>query len=136
MRHAYSQSDRSSDHPGGGELMTKQSHKDECDVNLIVARHLEIGGVITPQEFNEEIVVLPENFDYKEALDALNAADEAFMKLPAEIRSAHDNNPGNLLNHLDSKAFLSGEVDIKGVARQPEVDPEASKPAEPTPDAQ
>lgn len=138
MRHGYSDSDRSTDHPGGGKSMTRQNHKEECDINTIVERHLEVGGVITPMEFSDKVVVLPENFDYHEALNSVIAADEAFMQLPADIRTAHENDAGKLLDHVASKPFIDGDVDIYGepiaVApvepATPSVDPVTPDPAQ------
>ena len=132
IRHAYSPSDRSTDAKGGGKSMTRQEFTEECDINTVVERHLTVGGIITPQEFSEELVELPDNFDYKEALDAVTAADAAFLQLPADIRSAHENNPGNLLNHIESKEFQSGTVDIFGVEIRTEAPEQApQRPEEP-----
>ena len=119
MRHAYTESDRSTDHKGGGKSAAKQEFKDECDVNVIVQRHLQVGGLITPQEFSDELVTLPDNFDYHQALNAVIDAQEAFEKLPSELRTAHNNDPGSILAHLDSAEYRSGQVDAFGSPTQP-----------------
>lgn len=119
IRHAYSPSDRSTDFETVGKSATRQEFKEECDINVVVDRHLKIGGVITPQEFSEEMVVLPDNFDYHEALNAVIAADEAFGQLPADIRSAHDNDAGKFLKFTDSKDFVEGRLDIYGASIAP-----------------
>lgn len=113
LRHAYSPSQ------GGvttfqGKSKTKQSFKDECDVNNIVKRHYSPGGEFDVVKFSEAIVELPDNLNYHEALNQVIAADQAFLELPSEIRSVHENDPGKFLAFMESEPYLSRQVDLLG----------------------
>lgn len=76
-----------------GETMTKQSHKNETDINFIMSKY-QTTGVIghisnkTPQygEF--------EPISYQEALNAVIAAQDSFEALPAALRKRFANDPG------------------------------------------
>lgn len=72
--------------------LAKQSFKEECDINTIVER-FGIGyempqGVRAPfyGDFTEV-------GDFRSALDAVNAARESFMTLPADVRARFANDP-------------------------------------------
>ena len=111
--------------------MAKQQFKEECDVNIIVDRHLEMGGVINVQEFSDEVVELPDNFDYHEALNRVRKAQEAFELLPAELREAHNHDPASVLRLIDSKEFQDGLVDEFGNSKSSPTPADA--PADKTP---
>lgn len=135
IRHAYSPSEGGKMKPKGKSL-TRQSFKDETDVNQIIERHR---GPIPVAQFTDEIIEFPENFSYHEALNAVNGADEAFLTLPADLRAAHDNDPGRLIAHLESESYLSGTHDAFGVEITAESDsapfaePEPAEPASTVP---
>lgn len=69
-----------------------QSERDEVDINTIVRRFGLTGrlpdDVRLPQYGDFTGIT-----DYREALHAVMAADEAFMKLPAELRGRFHNDP-------------------------------------------
>lgn len=81
------------------EDKTQQQFAEEADINTIVRRFGLTGE-------------LPENIrvpqygdftgigDYKEALNAVRAADEAFMQMPADLRYKFSNDPQRLLEFL------------------------------------
>jgi len=88
---------------GTGELvpdpaavsMTKQSFKDECDINNIVKR-FEATGII--DHINQAhakglYTDLPEALDLQTGLNMIAQAEAAFMALPAAARSEFDNDP-------------------------------------------
>ena len=72
---------------------TQQNQREEADINTIVKRFGLTGqlpeNVRAPQygDFTEVI-------DYHTALNAVRAAEESFMEMPAEIRSRFNNDPG------------------------------------------
>lgn len=73
--------------------LTKQSFRDECDINTIVQRFGLTGelptGVRMPTYGDFED--LP---DYHQAMNAIRAADEAFYAMPADVRARFNNSPG------------------------------------------
>lgn len=84
----------------GTTLMTKQSFKDECDVNVVVRNHAQTGmwthlNPINPTYGNFALAT-----DLQEALAMVEYSETEFSKLPAEVRSACNNNPVELLQRL------------------------------------
>lgn len=79
--------------------LAQQNSKDECDINTIVRRFGLTGelpsNVRTPQ-YGDFI----EATDYHTSLNAVRAADAAFMELPAHIRSRFNNDAGALVDFV------------------------------------
>lgn len=82
----------------GGELVTKQSHKDECDINVIIRRHLDY-GVELPEAVEAQFLDTT-GMDFQESMNANRELQEAFMDLPADFRLSLGNDPGNYLDWL------------------------------------
>jgi len=84
---------RKTDHPGGGEMLTKQADKDSADINIIVRTYGTSNqfGNVNPNsplyQDNTQVV------DLIEATNLVNAAREEFMNLPAEVRALANNDP-------------------------------------------
>lgn len=85
------------------ESKTQQSFKDECDINTIVKRFGLTGEL--PQDYQ-----MPQSgdftgvSDYQSAMNAVRAAEEAFMAVPAEIRARFSNDPGKFMAFFDDPA--------------------------------
>lgn len=86
-----------------GSSKTKQSFKDESDINNIVSNFGLLGN--TPD------MPLPEHFgdftevtDYQTALNMVRQAGESFLTVPAHVRERFNNDPGVLM------AFLGQET--------------------------
>lgn len=99
--------------------MTQQQFADEADINTIVRRFGLTGEM-------PDNVKVPQYGDfrgienYQDAMNAVRAADEAFMELPAEIRYKFANDPQRLLEFVeDGKNF--DEAKKLGLLKEPEV---------------
>jgi len=136
-------------HPSGGPMLTKQSEKDSTDVNLIMDSWIHAGaavaghlnpGVGSYGDFSSGI-------DYHAALDAVKAADAAFMSLPPQVRSHVDNDSGKFLDLMfdpgrsdereklglaKPKAVVVPEK-VEKVPAQPVVDPPKGAVVDPAP---
>lgn len=82
--------------------MTKQSFKDECDINNIV-KAFQVTGIIA--HINEKAaqgayIDLPSALDYQESLNIALAAQASFDTLPASVRSRFDNDPAQFLEFM------------------------------------
>jgi phage internal scaffolding protein len=79
--------------------LAQQHARDESDINTIVKRFGLTGelpsGVRAPTygDFTDAM-------DYHASLNAVRAADEAFMQLPADIRTRFDNNAGAFVDFV------------------------------------
>ncbi len=85
-----------------GPGRTKQSMKDECDINLILARH-EKTGLLTPVDTRPAMFVDVSGVgDYREAIENVRNAEDLFMQLPSKVRAKFDNDPAEFLDFCSS----------------------------------
>lgn len=113
----------------GDEMITKQSFKDECDINTIMA-HYEKTGIITHMtETQGQYLDLPDSMDFQDALTLVSHASDAFDNLPSVLRDRYKNDPSLFLSALSDPAERSVLTEF-GVFRTP-VDSSASAPASP-----
>jgi len=87
--------------PSGGPLVTKQSHKAECDINNILSQFKKTGVINHISQLKPEYSELPDNIDYQSALNIQIQADEAFLQLPSVVRRYFNNDPAMLLAALN-----------------------------------
>lgn len=79
--------------------MTKQSFKDECDINSIVKKALR-NGLLPDGNVNPMYGDFSDVKDYQEGLNVVRRAEMQFKSLPAHIRSKFDNDPAKLLEFV------------------------------------
>lgn len=121
-----------------GESMTKQSFKDDCDVNRIMKRFQQTGIVDHVNKFAGDYgdyTDLPQS--YHEACNQVLEAESMFMSLPSTVRSHFDNDPGKFLAAVDGAAkgngFHENELRELGVLpRQSSGETGIDNPPEPT----
>lgn len=101
---------------------TQQQFAEESDINTIVRRFGLTGElpsqVRVPMEGDFVDVV-----DYQSALNAVIAADDAFMELPAAVRARFDNDPQKLMEFVADSKNLD-EARKLGIANAAPVLPE------------
>nr|QJB20722.1 MAG: internal scaffolding protein [Microvirus sp.] len=112
------------DQETGEELpsRTKQSFRDECDINNIMRRY-ETTGVIqhvagSVPEFGDYISEL----DFQQSMNAVLEAQELFAQLPARVRDRFGNDPAQML------AFLGDEKNKDEAIKLGLVNPPAAEP--------
>lgn len=80
--------------------LVDQSHKNMCDINIIMERYRKTG--MLPQ-FREKIPYFVDNTGIKsieEAHELVNEANYLFEQIPSHIRKLMDNNPANLVDFI------------------------------------
>lgn len=103
---------------------TQQHFAEECDINTIVRRFGLTGQLPTA-------VRMPTYGDfqnvptYQEAMNAIRAADEAFMEMPAEVRARFNNDPASFVD------FCSDPANKEEARKLGLVDKEEAAPAAP-----
>ncbi len=107
--------------------LAQQQFKEETDINEIVRRFGITGelpsGVRAPQYGDFTGV-----YDYHSALNAVIAAENAFMAMPAEIRTRFDNDPAKFVDFCSDESNREEAVKLGLVL--PNVAPsEAIQPA-------
>lgn len=81
----------------GDQLITKQSHKAECDITNILKQYQRTGIITHVQNARPTYQDLPSNVDYQAAMNLLIEADAAFLALPAKVRDHFNNDPAAFL---------------------------------------
>lgn len=98
------------------ESLAQQHMKDDVDINVILKRFAVTGelpsGVRAPQYGDYEGVT-----DYHSAMNAVRAAGEAFMKMPADVRSRFNNDAGAFVDFCSNpenrdEAIKLGLIDL------------------------
>ena len=111
--------------------LAQQHCKDECDINNIVARFGVTGEFPRPDHMPTygDFTGIS---DYRQALDAVMAADDAFMQLPAHIRERFDNDPALFVDFCssDDPAVRDEAVKLGLIEASIVSSPEVVKPAE------
>ena len=119
--------------PVGGPSMALQDAKDECDINMIIARHDRTGSwsgsmkipTAIPQFGDFDSVE-----DFQTAQDTILRAREHFASLPSHVRSRFDNDPVKLLEFVSDKSNLDEAVRLGLAVAPPDVvDASAQLPA-------
>lgn len=99
FRSAYSPRKRVAVTPRG-ESLTKQSFKDECDINILMSKYQATGMLdhLNPAEPRFADVSA---MDYQRAMDTVADARSLFHALPSAIRDRFGNDPQRLLEFAD-----------------------------------
>lgn len=103
----------------GTEDKAQQQFKDEVDINTIVRRFGLTGEMpdnYRPPQSGDFTGVT----DYQSALNALIAADEAFLEIPAEVRERFANDPQKLMEFLANDKNRDEAVKLGLVQPPPE----------------
>lgn len=75
-----------------GDGKTKQSFKDECDINKIMARFQQT-GLIDFVNNNQARYLDCDGVDYQNAMLTVANANSMFQQLPSSVRAFFENNP-------------------------------------------
>lgn len=82
--------------------LAQQHLAEECDINYIVERFGVTGQLPEAGAYTPTYGDFTGIGDYRQALDAVSAADAAFMALPANIRERFDNDPALFVDFCSS----------------------------------
>lgn len=119
-----------------GSEGAKQSMKDECDVNTILARYAKTGLLTPVTTMPQAFVDVSEIGDYRSALENVRQAGELFMQLPAHIRARFGNDAAMFLDFATDPANV-GEMRKMGMLpKEQETPVEAPEPPTPSEEAE
>jgi len=111
--------------PGEDEGLVQQHMRDECDINVIMARYATTGELTHIGGIAGEFGDFSEVLDYKTGLERLMEADALFMELPASIRDRFNNDPAKFLDFATNSANQD-ELRTMGLAPPLPAPPEPS----------
>lgn len=80
--------------------LTKQSFREECNINSIMARYEKTGlinHVVSRQPIFGDFSEIP---DYQTALNIVYTAEDQFLQLPAQLRKFFNNDPSFMLAYM------------------------------------
>lgn len=102
------------------ESQVQQQFKDDADINVIVKRFGLTGEL--PQAYRAPV---SGDFtgisDFHSAMNAVRAAEERFLQVPAELRKRFGHDPAQLIAFLDDEANRDEAVKLGLLPKPPEV---------------
>ena len=84
------------------DARTEQCHKDECDINKIIAKYDKTGVLTHVNTFEAKYEDLT-GLDYQTMLNTVAAANSMFEGLPSKIRNQFDNDPQKFITFMDDE---------------------------------
>jgi len=110
-----------------GEDMTKQSFKDECDINVIMKRYAATGILEHVREAAPRYLDAT-TYDYQAAMNLVAEANSLFAGMPSELRERFGNDPAKLLDFVHDPKNAQESVSLGFL--DPALLPEGVLPAE------
>ena len=113
--------------------MTKQSFKDECNINKIMAKFQKTGALNHYMKFAPEYGDATQ-VDYADALNVVANANTMFEELPSSIRKKFDNDPAKFLEFVqdEKNAAEMEELGLKNSSPVSNRDPEIATEEHPS----
>lgn len=96
----------------GENVVTKQSFKDECDVNRIMSRYEKSGLVSHVNRYQGKYGDFAFGYDYHEVMNRITSAEEMFLTLPSKIRAKFGHDVGLFLDFVNDKENYQEMVDM------------------------
>lgn len=115
------------------EGRTKQSFAEEANINSIMAKWERTGQMEHLSKGTPEYGDFSNVSDYQSAQASIIAADDAFLRIPAEIRRKMENDPQVFLAFMADPANHDEAREMGLLTPEPEPDPPEPNP--PTPPA-
>ncbi len=100
--------------------LTQQHFKDETDINNIL-RQFNITGLLPEQPLSPRYGDFTGIGDYHSAMNAVIAAEDQFMALPANLRARFENDPAQLIDFISDENNRS-EAEKLGLLELPKAE--------------
>jgi phage internal scaffolding protein len=98
--------------------LTQQHFKDECDINNIL-RQFNVTGLLPENPLSPRYGDFTGISDYHTALNQVIAAEDEFMRLPADLRARFENDPAQLIEFLENSNNKDEAIKL-GLVNKPE----------------
>jgi phage internal scaffolding protein len=108
---------------------TKQSFRDECDINNIL-RQFNVTGELRVGSVQPQYGDFSGITDYQSALNAVMAAQDSFLQLPAKVRAKFDNDPALFVEFASDEANRD-EMKAMGLLHEETAQAVVTSPSEP-----
>jgi phage internal scaffolding protein len=98
--------------------LAQQHYKDECDINNIL-RQFNVTGLLPENALSPRYGDFTGISDYQTALNQVIAAEDEFMRLPADLRARFQNDPAQLIEFIENSENKDEAIKL-GLVKQPE----------------
>ncbi len=98
-----------------GPGRTRQSMRDECDINLIMAKYAK-SGFIDHLSRHGESYGFASGVSFHDAMNVVTKADSMFADLPAEARTRFHGDPAEFLDFVQDESNFDEMVEL-GLAK-------------------
>lgn len=112
------------------ESRTKQSFKNECDINHILKMYKKNGIVTHIQARAPMFEDVADALSYQDSLNLVIRAQEQFAALPSKVRARFGNDPAQFLEFCGNSANAKEMVDLGLATARPEA-PAVKEPEAP-----
>lgn len=102
-----------------GPGRTRQSFKDECDINVIMSMYQQTGVIDFVTQHQAQYLDVT-GHDFTQAANTVAAAQSMFHELPSGLRARFDNNPAAFLDFVHNDANRK-EAEALGLLKPPPV---------------
>lgn len=121
-----------------GPGLTKQSMRDECNINNIMAKYQKT-GLVDFVSNREAQYMETDPIDFHEAMNIVTSAKEMFADIPSSIRKKFNNDPGEFLEFVQNPENIDQVYELGLAQRPPDYVPpqvETASPEAKTPDVE
>lgn len=98
--------------------LTKQSMRDETDINLIMAKYQKTGMINFVNSRKGEYMEVPD-VDFQTAMDAVVQGNQMFADMPSNLRKQFNNDPGQFMDFVHNPENKEAMYEL-GLAERPE----------------
>jgi len=109
-----------------GSSLAKQSFRDECNINNIMAKYQRTGAIEHMNNHGQNYGYAS-SLDFRESMEILRTGQAMFDDLPAEIRNRFGQDPAEFLDFVQNPANID-EMREMGLV---ETSPSPAEPKEP-----
>lgn len=106
--------------------LTKQSHKDECDINQIMQKY-QATGVLAHIKTHEPSYGFATSDTYFESLQVVAQANTMFEELPSSVRKKFKNDPALFLDYVQDPENADSLRDMGLLNPEPDNPPKKAK---------
>lgn len=117
----------------GSDTLVEQSHKDPCDINLIMKQYQRTGIINHLRDYGDSYESV-DAITFHEAMNVVTNANMMFDALPSNLRKRFDNDPAQFLDFVNDEANYDEMVDLGLAQRRPVPAPDPDPAPDPVPD--
>lgn len=115
-----------------GPGRTKQSFREECNINTIMAKYQRTGLIEAVNRIQPQYADVA-GFDFQYAMDQLLRSQRMFEELPSSVRKRFHNDPAAFVEFVGDPANEDEAIRLGLLRKPPEQPKPAPEPVSPTP---